>query len=128
MMAGHEGGPAREGLQSERGQAVGPEAQVKVMDSRYRICREVARGGVGVVHGCGGRSQDAQVRARAPRGQSQKAHDRGEGRVTSALAMHRWLKTARGVRAAGLQFVDLGQDTRDEINRYVSLMESPMRS
>jgi len=47
------------------------------------------------------------------------------GRIASVKATVRWVKKARGAPATGLEFIDLPDTARIEIQRYVALMSQP---
>jgi uncharacterized protein (TIGR02266 family) len=47
------------------------------------------------------------------------------GRIASVNATVRWVKKARGAPATGLEFIDLPDAARVEIQRYVALMGQP---
>jgi serine/threonine-protein kinase len=47
------------------------------------------------------------------------------GRIATVRATVRWVKKARGAPATGLEFIDLPDAARAEIQRYVALMSQP---
>ncbi|HEY6559662.1 MAG TPA: serine/threonine-protein kinase [Polyangiaceae bacterium] len=46
----------------------------------------------------------------------------GTGRIINLNATARWVRTARGTGAAGLEFLDMPDDIRDSIRDYVGMM------
>lgn len=86
---------------------------------------------------CDGRTEDiseggALVVTAAECGDGEKVKIRlplpTSGRVVTLEAVTRWVKTKRGQRAIGVEFVDAGDDVKSEIRHYAELMTGAQAS